>query len=143
MTPFVGHGKTEHNKLGLFTGWEDAPLAPEGRAEAAAAGTLMAAHGIKLDVVYTSWLSRAIETAWLVLDEVRASREFPEDLVRIRVGVSHLLISLHINLLIIIIVLFRIIISFVIIINISFWSFHGRQICFLFQYIFNVIIIRC
>ena len=27
----------------------------------------MAAHGIKLDVVYTSWLSRAIETAWLAL----------------------------------------------------------------------------
>jgi hypothetical protein len=27
----IRHGKTEHNKLGLFTGWEDAPLAPEGR----------------------------------------------------------------------------------------------------------------
>lgn len=24
------HGKTEYNKLGIFTGWEDAPLAPEG-----------------------------------------------------------------------------------------------------------------
>ncbi|KAH8061970.1 phosphoglycerate mutase [Aureococcus anophagefferens] len=63
----IRHGKTEHNKLGLFTGWEDAGLAPEGRAEAEAAGELMAAHGIKLDVVYTSWLSRAIETAWLAL----------------------------------------------------------------------------
>ena len=48
-------------------GWEDAPLAPEGRREASEAGALMAAHGIKLDVVYTSWLSRAIETAWLAL----------------------------------------------------------------------------
>ena len=27
----IRHGKTEHNKLGLFTGWEDAPLAMEGR----------------------------------------------------------------------------------------------------------------
>ena len=63
----IRHGKTEHNKLGLFTGWEDAPLAPEGRKEASAAGELMAAHGVKLDVVYTSWLSRAIETAWLAL----------------------------------------------------------------------------
>ena len=26
----IRHGKTEHNKLGLFTGWEDAPLAMEG-----------------------------------------------------------------------------------------------------------------
>ena len=63
----IRHGKTTHNKLGLFTGWEDAPLAPEGRREASEAGALMAAHGIKLDVVYTSWLSRAIETAWLAL----------------------------------------------------------------------------
>ena len=28
------------------------------------------AHGIEFDVVYTSWLSRAIETAWLVLNEL-------------------------------------------------------------------------
>ena len=67
MLVIIRHGKTEHNKLGLFTGWEDAPLAPEGRAEAAAAGDLLAKHGIELDVVYTSWLSRAIETAWICL----------------------------------------------------------------------------
>ena len=30
----IRHGKTEHNKLGLFTGWEDVSLAPEGRIEA-------------------------------------------------------------------------------------------------------------
>ena len=64
------HGKTEHNKLGLFTGWEDAGLAPEGRVEARAAGRLLRAHGFELDVVYTSWLSRAIETAWITLSEL-------------------------------------------------------------------------
>jgi 2,3-bisphosphoglycerate-dependent phosphoglycerate mutase len=64
------HGKTEHNKLGLFTGWEDAPLAAEGRDEARRAGKLLRRHGIEFDVCYTSWLSRAIETAWLVLDEL-------------------------------------------------------------------------
>ena len=68
----IRHGKTEHNKLGLFTGWEDAQLAPEGRAEAAAAGALMRAHGVEVDVVYTSWLTRAIETAWLVLSPLDA-----------------------------------------------------------------------
>jgi len=66
----IRHGKTEHNKLGLFTGWEDAPLAPEGRAEAREAGKLLKMHSIEFDVVYTSWLSRAIETAWLVLNEL-------------------------------------------------------------------------
>lgn len=64
----IRHGKTEHNKLGLFTGWEDAQLAPEGRQEARGAGQLLRRHGIKFDVVYTSWLSRAIETAWIVLN---------------------------------------------------------------------------
>ncbi|KAH8052572.1 hypothetical protein JL722_10122 [Aureococcus anophagefferens] len=64
------HGKTEHNKLGLFTGWEDAGLAPEGRAEASLAGRLLRAHGFELDMVYTSWLSRAIETAWITLSEL-------------------------------------------------------------------------
>jgi len=68
----IRHGKTRHNELGLFTGWEDAELAVAGRAEAIAAGQLLARHGIAVDVVYTSWLSRAIETAWLVLAELDA-----------------------------------------------------------------------
>lgn len=47
----IRHGKTEFNKLGLFTGWDDAPLAPEGRDEAIAAGQLLKAHGLTFDVV--------------------------------------------------------------------------------------------
>lgn len=66
----IRHGKTEYNKLGLFTGWDDAPLAQEGCEEAVNAGKLLKMHGFTFDVVYTSWLSRAIETAWLVLDEL-------------------------------------------------------------------------
>lgn len=27
----VRHGQTEYNKLGIFTGWDDAPLAQEGQ----------------------------------------------------------------------------------------------------------------
>ena len=47
----IRHGKTTHNKLGLFTGWEDAKLATEGRAEAAAAGKMLRRHGLTFDVV--------------------------------------------------------------------------------------------
>mmetsp|Transcript_6726 Transcript_6726/g.10643 ORF Transcript_6726/g.10643 Transcript_6726/m.10643 type:complete len:918 (+) Transcript_6726:182-2935(+) len=68
----IRHGKTQHNKLGLFTGWEDAPLADEGIAEAKEAGRLLKLHGFEFDVVYTSWLSRALETAWYVMDEMDA-----------------------------------------------------------------------
>ena len=66
----IRHGKTNHNQLGLFTGWEDVPLAKEGIDEAREAGRLLKAHGFEFDVVYTSWLSRAIETAWHVVDEL-------------------------------------------------------------------------
>jgi hypothetical protein len=95
----IRHGKTEHNKLGLFTGWvsgvsnvpfcvvlllsmltrriysclqEDAPLADDGIVEAQEAGRLLKLHGFEFDVVYTSWLSRALETAWYVMDEMDA-----------------------------------------------------------------------
>jgi len=66
----IRHGKTEHNKLKLFTGWEDAPLAQEGIDEAREAGRLLKLHGFEFDVVYTSWLSRALETAWYVMDSM-------------------------------------------------------------------------
>lgn len=66
----IRHGKTQHNKLGLFTGWEDAPLADEGIEEAKEAGRNLKKHGFEFDVVYTSWLSRALETAWYVMDEM-------------------------------------------------------------------------
>lgn len=66
----IRHGKTQHNKLGLFTGWEDAPLADEGIEEAKEAGRLLKLHGFEFDVVYTSWLTRALETALYVMDEM-------------------------------------------------------------------------
>jgi len=68
----IRHGKTENNKLGLFTGWDDAPLAKEGFQEAKEAGQLLKSQGFEFDVVYTSWLSRAMETAWLILDELES-----------------------------------------------------------------------
>lgn len=67
---FIRHGRTPHNVLGLFTGWEDPPLAPEGVEDARRAGRLLKMHGFEFDVVYTSWLQRAIETAWYCIDEL-------------------------------------------------------------------------
>jgi len=67
---FIRHGRTPHNNLGLFTGWEDPPLAPDGVEDAKNAGRLLKIHGFEFDVVYTSWLQRAIETAWYCMDEL-------------------------------------------------------------------------
>ncbi|KAL7534622.1 hypothetical protein ACHAXR_006840 [Thalassiosira sp. AJA248-18] len=67
---FIRHGRTPHNNMGLFTGWEDPPLAPDGVEDAKNAGRLLKMHGFEFDVVYTSWLTRAIETAWYTMDEL-------------------------------------------------------------------------
>jgi 2,3-bisphosphoglycerate-dependent phosphoglycerate mutase len=73
--PFVvliRHGRTPHNNMQLFTGWEDPPLAVEGVEDAKNAGRLLKRHGFEFDVVYTSWLTRAIQTAYYALDELDA-----------------------------------------------------------------------
>jgi len=66
----IRHGVTEYNKLGIFSGWQDIPLSSEGVDEAKQSGRLLKKLGYEFDVVYTSWLSRSIETAWFILDEL-------------------------------------------------------------------------
>jgi 2,3-bisphosphoglycerate-dependent phosphoglycerate mutase len=63
------HGNSEWNKKNLFTGWVDVRLTDQGKAEATRAGQLMKEAGLLPDVVHTSVLSRAIQTANLALDE--------------------------------------------------------------------------
>jgi len=64
----IRHGESEWNAKGLFTGWVDAGLSDQGRAEAARGGQQLAAAGLRPDVVHTSVLNRAIETANIALD---------------------------------------------------------------------------
>jgi len=64
----IRHGESEWNDKGLFTGWVDAPLSERGRTEAAQAGQQLTGAGLRPDVVHTSVLSRAIETANIALD---------------------------------------------------------------------------
>ena len=62
------HGESEWNAQNLFTGWVDVPLNDKGRAEGAHAGELIRDAGLDPDVVHTSLLRRAINTAALALD---------------------------------------------------------------------------
>ena len=62
------HGNSDWNQKNLFTGWVDVRLSEQGVGEAKRAGELLAASGLKPDVLYTSLLSRAIQTANLALD---------------------------------------------------------------------------
>ena len=63
------HGESEWNALNLFTGWVDVDLTDKGRDEAIRSGELLVEHGLLPDVLYTSVLRRAINTANLTLDE--------------------------------------------------------------------------
>src|SRR3984957_12902260 len=64
----IRHGESEWNDKGLFTGWVDARLSEHGRTEAARAGEQLSDAGLRPDVVHTSVLSRAIQTANIALD---------------------------------------------------------------------------
>jgi 2,3-bisphosphoglycerate-dependent phosphoglycerate mutase len=62
------HGESEWNDKGLFTGWVDARLSEHGRTEAARAGQQLTDSGLRPEVVHTSVLSRAIQTANIALE---------------------------------------------------------------------------
>jgi 2,3-bisphosphoglycerate-dependent phosphoglycerate mutase len=62
------HGESEWNAKNLFTGWVDVPLNDKGRAEGVRAGELLRDAGVLPDVVHTSLLRRAINTAAIALD---------------------------------------------------------------------------
>jgi 2,3-bisphosphoglycerate-dependent phosphoglycerate mutase len=61
------HGQSQWNLENRFTGWWDSDLTPQGEAEAANAGALLAEAGILPDVVHTSLQTRAIRSANLAL----------------------------------------------------------------------------
>jgi 2,3-bisphosphoglycerate-dependent phosphoglycerate mutase len=62
------HGESTWNAEGLFTGWVDVPLSERGEEEARRGGALLAEQGLPPDIVHTSVLRRAIQTANTALD---------------------------------------------------------------------------
>ncbi|MCS4277752.1 MULTISPECIES: phosphoglyceromutase [Mycetocola] len=63
------HGNSDWNQKNLFTGWVDVRLSDQGVAEAARAGELLTESGLRPDVLFTSVLTRAIQTANIALDK--------------------------------------------------------------------------
>lgn len=64
------HGESVWNRENRFTGWVDVPLSENGEFEARAAAALISTAGLSFSVAYVSHLRRAIQTLWLVLDEL-------------------------------------------------------------------------
>jgi len=57
------HGESQWNAKNLFTGWVDVELSEKGKAEAKRGGQLLKEAKLLPDVLHTSLLKRAIETA--------------------------------------------------------------------------------
>ena len=66
------HGQSTWNKENRFTGWTDVDLTEQGRAEAVTAGDLLLAEGCQFDLAFTSVLTRAIRTLWIVQEQMDA-----------------------------------------------------------------------
>ena len=61
------HGESTWNAKNLFTGWVDVDLSEKGVVEAARAGQLLKEANLLPDVLHTSLLKRAINTADIAL----------------------------------------------------------------------------
>ncbi|MBL7138625.1 MAG: 2,3-diphosphoglycerate-dependent phosphoglycerate mutase [Bacteroidales bacterium] len=66
----IRHGESLWNKENRFTGWTDIDLSERGIIEAIEAGKTLKREGFEFKVAYTSYLTRAIRTLDLVLNEM-------------------------------------------------------------------------
>lgn len=66
----IRHGESMWNKQNRFTGWTDVDLSERGIREAKEAGKTLKEAGFDFKIAYTSYLTRAIRTLCLVLDEM-------------------------------------------------------------------------
>jgi 2,3-bisphosphoglycerate-dependent phosphoglycerate mutase len=64
------HGESEWNLANRFTGWTDVALSDRGIQEAHRAGHLLRAAGYVFDEAHSSVLKRAIQTLWIVMEEL-------------------------------------------------------------------------
>tara|TARA_R110000868_G_scaffold93190_2_gene258090 strand:+ start:991 stop:1680 length:690 start_codon:yes stop_codon:yes gene_type:complete len=64
----IRHGRSLWNVENIFTGWTDIDLAPQGLEQAKKAGSIIKSNNLNIDICFSSFLKRAIRTAWIVLD---------------------------------------------------------------------------
>ena len=69
----IRHGQSEWNALNQFTGWKDPGLTSKGIEEAKNAGKIINNLKINFDLVFTSALIRAQNTAEIILKEINQS----------------------------------------------------------------------
>lgn len=64
------HGESTWNLANRFTGWTDVGLSEKGLREAHQAAEVLKKEGFTFDIAFTSVLKRAIQTLWIVLEDM-------------------------------------------------------------------------
>lgn len=67
---FIRHGESEANKLEICAGHIDVPLTELGRQQAHTAGAELSNGGAKVDLIISSPLIRAFDTAVIIAEEI-------------------------------------------------------------------------
>ena len=73
------HGQSQWNLENRFTGWKNVDLTQKGVEEAMLAGKLMKEKNIKIDLVFSSDLKRANETAKLAISQMNLKNLYDKD----------------------------------------------------------------
>ena len=73
------HGQSQWNLENRFTGWKNVDLTQKGVEEAILAGKLMKEKNIKIDLVFSSDLKRANETAKLAISQMNLKDLYDKD----------------------------------------------------------------
>ena len=70
------HGQSIWNAENKFTGWVDVDLSGKGKEEAKKSGELLNKLNTRIDISYTSYLKRAIETLTIILKSLGLPMKF-------------------------------------------------------------------
>ena len=70
------HGQSTWNAENRFTGWVDVELSEKGKEEAKKSGELLNKLNIRINISYTSYLKRAIETLTIILKSLSLPMKF-------------------------------------------------------------------
>lgn len=76
---FVRHGESEFNKAHKWTGSTDSPLTEKGHEQAKKAGQNLRKQGLAVDIILTSPLTRAHQTA----QHIASALEYPTENIKI------------------------------------------------------------